>query len=141
MVKSHFPHGAHFTIGVGNPEVTIEEGEDKAERMSWEKLQRMKKWTYRWYQFEFGAGEGREVYTWRRTNDRWPRRLKNMELRVGKEEGGDLVAVWKGSHGMKVKRGSMFIKRRGGLKEEKKWELMVLLTGFSIIESYVKRTR
>ena len=140
VVKIHLPHGRHCTIGIGNPEMIIEEGGDKAERMVWEKLQTMKKWTYRWYQFEFGAEGEREVYTWRRTKDRWPRRLKDMELRVGKEEDGELVAIWRGSDGMKAKRGSFFIKKREGLKEEKKWELMVLLTGLSIIESYMRRS-
>lgn len=49
-------------------------------------------------------------------------------------------SLFGGSDGMKAKRGSFFVKRREGLKEEKKWELMVLLTGLSIIESYIRRS-
>jgi hypothetical protein len=107
IAKLHSQHSKFNTIGIGNPEAILEEGEDKAERMVWERLQRMKKWNYRWYEFEFGG----KVFTWRRTEDRWYKFLKNMELRAGKEEDGELVAAWRGSQRMNVKRGSFFIKR------------------------------
>ena len=139
VVKIHRPHGRHYTIGIGKPEALIEEGGDSGERMVWEDLQRLKKWSYRSYSFEFGAEGQREVYTWRRTIDGWGRRLKNMELRVGSDDDGELVAVWKGRKAVKVKNGSMFVKRREGFCEDGKWDLMVLLTGLSIIEGFVRR--
>ena len=108
--------------------------------MVWERLHRMKKWSYRWYEIEFGG----QVYTWRRTEDRWPACLKDMELRAGREEGGELVGAWKGSTRMNVKRGSFFLKRgdEGVVEDErKKFEAVVLLTGLAIIECYVRRSR
>ena len=141
VVKIHPPHGRHFTIGIGYPGALIDEGGVRAERMVWEDLHRVKKWTYRLYQFEFGGEGQREVYTWRRTDEGWSKRMKSMELRVGKDgDEGDLVAVWRGSKGVKVKSGSMFVKRRGEFQEDGKWDLMVLLTGLSIIESFVRRS-
>ena len=82
---------------------------------------------------------------WRRTNNRWPNRLRDMELRVGEEEEGELVAVWKSSESMKVRRGSMFVKPgvegEGAeeSEEERRWSVMVLLTAFTIIEAYIRR--
>jgi hypothetical protein len=140
IAKLHSQRSKFNTIGIGNPEAILEEGGDKAERMVWERLQRMKKWSYRWYEFEFGG----KVFTWRRTEDRWYKILKNMELRAGKEEDGELVAAWRGSQRMNVKRGSFFIKRKDeqvGEYEWKRFEVMVLLTGLAIIEAYRRRSR
>jgi hypothetical protein len=140
VVKLHSQHSMHHTIGVGNPEALLKEGEDKTERMIWERLQRVKKWNYRWYELEF---EG-QVYTWRRTADRWYKHLKNMELRVGREEDGKLVAVWKGSTRINVKRGSFFLRRREeGVDEDeaRRFEVVALLTGLAIIEAYMRRAR
>lgn len=128
------------TIGIGNPDLLLEEGDDKSERMIWERLQRMKKWDFRWYEIEFAG----QVYTWRRTEDRWPKFLKDMELRVGREEDGVLIAVWKGSTRMNVKRGSFFIRRKEEGRDESEWkrfEAVVLLTGLAIIEGYRRRSR
>jgi hypothetical protein len=140
VVNLHSQHSKFHTIGVGDPGTILEDGGNKDGRMVWERLQRMKKWSYRWYEFEF---EG-QVYTWRRTEDRWPVCLKDMELRVGREEGGELVGVWRGSTRMNVKRGSFVLKRsdEGMVEyERKRFEAVVLLTGLAIIECYVRRSR
>jgi hypothetical protein len=140
IVKLGSQRAKFNTIGIGNPEAVLEEGGDKSERMVWERLQRMKKWSFRWYEFEFGG----QVYTWRRTKDRWPKILKNLELRVGKEEDGELIAVWKGSTRMNVKRGSFFIRWKDEAVDEREWkrfEAVMLLTGFAIIEGYRRRSR
>lgn len=136
----HSKHAKFHTIGIGNPDAIMEDDRDENERMVWERLQRMKKWSYRWYEFEFGG----QVYTWRRTADRWLRSLRDMELRVGKKEDGELVAAWRGTSRMNVKRGSFFIKRRDeGVEgvEGDRFETMTLLTGLAIIEGFMRRAR
>ena len=100
----------------------------------------MEKWKYRCYEFEFLG----EVYTWRRTEDRWYKHLKDMELRMGREEEGRLVAAWRGCTRINVKRGSFYLERRGdgvSKEEESKFEVVVLLTGLAIIEAYRRRAR
>jgi len=67
-----------------------------------------------------------------------------MELRAGKEEDGELIAAWKGSTRMNVKRGSFFIKWKDEGVNEREWkrfEAAMLLTGFAIIEGYRRRSR
>ena len=140
VVQLHSQRSMHHTIGIGNPETLLEEGGDKTDRVIWERLRRKTKWNYRWYELEF---EG-QVYTWRRTADRWYKHLQDMELRVGKEEDGKVVAVWKGSTRMNVKRGSFFLRRREeGVDEEeaRRFEVVALLTGLAIIEAYRRRAR
>lgn len=149
--------GRHV-IGLGDPDAIFSEGE-REERIVWEDMQRVREEKFAWktYVFEFESGGGlRKKYTWRKTKmglgvSRIGMFTKQMELRVSDPEAvntGELVAKWQGSSKVYMKQGSLFIKRRTGRDgdgdeemEEKRWELMVLLTLFAIIETAVRRNR
>lgn len=136
-------HTRGFTIGIGNPADELE-----GSPITWEKLERPEKYSHKIYHFDFGTGERRTTYTYRKTNGRTGR-LKSMELRTGgiDKEDGQLLAKWLGSSSWHMKDGSLFIARsgqdqnapRGG--EANEWEIMVCLTTFAIIESQHRRSK
>jgi hypothetical protein len=139
-------HRRGFAIGLGDPA-----GEIEGKQMIWERLERPEKYSHKIYHFDFGAGAQRTTYTYRKSYGVLGR-LKSMELRAGgvDEEDGQLLAKWVGSSSWTMKAGSLFIaytaKSRQDHnaprdKESKKWEMMVCLTTFAIIESQVRRSR
>ncbi|KAJ6137695.1 hypothetical protein N7471_004181 [Penicillium samsonianum] len=139
-------HRRGFTIGLGDPA-----GEIEGKQMIWERLERPEKYSHKIYYFDFGAGAQRMTYTYRKSY-RALGRLKSMELRAGgvDEEDGQLLAKWVGSNSWKMKAGSLFIAytAKSGQdhnaardEETKKWEMMVCLTTFAIIESQVRRSK
>jgi hypothetical protein len=139
-------HRRGFTIGLGDPA-----GEIEGKQVIWEKLERPEKYSHKVYYFNFGTGEARRTYTYRKTY-RTLGRLKGMELRAGgvDEEDGQLLAKWVGSSSWMMKNGSLFIAStaKNGQdhnaprdEETKKWEMMVCLTTFAIIESQVRRSK
>jgi hypothetical protein len=141
-------HSRGATIGLGDPDAVIEEGRKSGQRMIWEKLERLHKWNHNAYYFEYGSGEERKVYTYRKKFNRWCV-FKSIELRLGGLEAveGELVAKWVGTSKWLLKPGSLFIKREfGDQKSEvpaketgKDWEMMVMLTMLTIIESQARR--
>jgi len=144
----HSLHSKFHTIGLGDPNALYREDYfevgERRERMVWERITRNKKWSYNSYTFSYAAADGeRKTYTWRRTVDRWYKQLKEMELRAGsvEEVEGEVLAVWKGTNRWNVKRGSLFIRKgeEGDEKEKKRWEVMVILTAFAIIENFQRR--
>ena len=142
VVKLHHMHAREFVVGVGDPHVVAEDGQQG--EAVWESLRRGEKWRHISHTFEFGSGKDRRVYTWRRTVKYWSNYVKDMELRVGgmKEKDGDLVALWTGSCWHNLKKGTLFLKDRDGDSEEvRKWEVMVVLTAMAIIENAVRRSR
>ena len=139
-------HLRGFTIGLGDPA-----GELEGKQMIWEKLERPGKYSHKIYNFDFGTGPQRTTYTYRKSYGVLGR-LKSMELRAGgvDEEDGQLLAKWVGSSSWTMKAGSLFIactaksgQDHNALRDEetKKWELMVCLTTFAIIESQVRRSK
>ncbi|KAJ5455862.1 uncharacterized protein N7458_004126 [Penicillium daleae] len=139
-------HRRGFTIGLGNPA-----GEIEGKQMEWERLERPKKYSHKIYYFDFGTGAQRMTYTYRKSYGVLGR-LKSMELRAGgvDDEDGQLLAKWVGSSSWTMKTGSLFIAHtaKSGQdhnaprdEEAKKWEIMVCLTTFAIIESQVRRSK
>jgi hypothetical protein len=145
VAKFHV-RGLDYTIGLGNPA-----GEIEGKGITWEKLTRLGKYTHKVHYFSIGSAEQRRTYTYRKQYTRF-KRLKTMELRAGgiEDEKGELLARWVGTSKLSMKRGSLFIKRIGlkgqepdaPLDEEaRKWEIMVCMTAFTIIESQVRRSK
>ncbi|KAF7179358.1 hypothetical protein CNMCM7691_008291 [Aspergillus felis] len=143
VVKMHL---RGFTIGLGDPAKEIE-----GTPMVWEKLERPEKYGHKVYHFDFGTGAQRMTYTYRKSY-RVLGRLKSMELRAGgiDKEDGQLLAKWVGSSSWTMKAGSLFIANmaKSGQdhsahldEEAKKWEIMVCLTAFAIIESQHRRSK
>jgi hypothetical protein len=139
-------HRRGFTIGLGDPA-----GEIEGKQMIWEGLERLQKYSHKVYYFDFGTGAARKTYTYRKTYGVLGR-LKSMELRAGgiDQEDGPLLAKWVGSSSWTMKAGSLFIAdtAKNGQdhnaprdEETKKWEVMVCLTTFAIIESQVRRSK
>lgn len=139
-------HGRGFTIGVGDPAREIE-----GKQMIWERLERPEKYGHKIYYFDFGTGVQRMTCTYRKSNG-FLGKLKTIELRAGgiDEEDGRLLAKWVGSSSRKIKEGSLFIPytAKSGQdhnaisdEETKKWEIMVCLTTFAIIESQFRRRK
>jgi hypothetical protein len=139
-------HRRGFTIGLGDPA-----GEIEGKPMLWEDLERPEKYSHKVYHFDFGRGAYRMTYTYRKSYGVLGR-LKGMELRTGGvgQEDGELLAKWVGSSSWTMKTGSLFIAnmaKRGQdpnahLNEEaKKWEIIVCLTAFAIIESQHRRSK
>jgi hypothetical protein len=103
------------------------------------------------YNFEFGTGATRRSYTYRKSYGVL-KKLKGMELRAGgvDKEDGQLLAKWVGNNSWKMKNGSLSIARPSESLQElnetrdeqfEKWEIMVCLTTFSIIESQFRRSK
>lgn len=140
-------HLRGFTIGLGDPA-----GELEGKQVIWERLERPEKYSHKIYHFDFGTGQQRKTYTFRKCNGRTGR-LKSMELRAGgiDEEDGQLLAKWVGSSRWNMKNGSLFIADRSRMgnnhlsqlqgEDITKWEIMVCLTTFAIIESQVRRSK
>ncbi|KAJ5762893.1 hypothetical protein N7533_001574 [Penicillium manginii] len=141
-------HMRGFTIGLGDPA-----GEIEGKQIIWEKLERPEKYSHKVYHFDFGKGEQRSTYTFRKATGRTGR-LKSMELRVGgvDEEDGKLVAKWVGSSRWNMKNGSLFVadtvkreqdSKQNALREgdANDLEMIVYLTTFAIIESQVRRSK
>jgi hypothetical protein len=139
-------HRRGFTIGLGDPA-----GEIEGKQMIWERLERPEKYSHKVYYFNFGTGAARMTYTYRKSYGVLGR-LKSMELRAGgvDEEDGQLLAKWVGSSSWTMKAGSLFIaytakngQGHNTPRDEgtKKWEMMVCLTTFAIIESQVRRSK
>jgi hypothetical protein len=118
--------------GISDPEVILEEGDHKSERMIWERLQRMKKRNYRWYEIEFA----RVVVYMEENGGSMAEVLERYGIRLRKEEDRQLIAIWNGSTRMNLKRGSFFIRRKETTEESewKRFETLVPLTGLAIIE-------
>lgn len=139
-------HLRGFTIGLGDPAKEIE-----GKHVIWEKLERPEKYSHKVYHFDFGKGEDRMTYTFRKSTGRTGR-LKSMEVRTGgvDQEDGELVAKWVGSSRWNMKNGSLFLADRMKSGEEKSavgevhasdLEVMVYLTTFAVIESQVRRSK
>jgi hypothetical protein len=139
-------HIRGFTIGLGDPA-----GEIQGKGMTWERLERPEKYSHKVYNFEFGTGATRRSYTYRKSYGVL-KKLKGMELRAGgvDKEDGQLLAKWVGNNSWKMKNGSLSIARPSESLQElnetrdeefEKWEIMVCLTTFSIIESQFRRSK
>ncbi|KAJ5819292.1 hypothetical protein N7474_004883 [Penicillium riverlandense] len=139
-------HLRGFTIGLGDPA-----GEIEGKQMIWERLERPEKYSHKIYYFDFGTGAQRMTYTYRKSHGALGR-LKSMELRAGgvDEEDGQLQAKWVGSSSWKIKEGSLLIAYTAKSEQDhnppsdeetKKWEIMVCLTTFAIIESQFRRSK
>jgi hypothetical protein len=119
------------TVGIGDPESNINS-------MVWESLSRTSKWTHSTYQFEYIFGEeGRKSFIWKRLCPKVFDDQGDMELfEDGKPDvilaRYDSVGVFKWK-----KRGRMLI--LDGYGDD--WELMVLLTGLSLVELSRRRAR
>ena len=147
VVKLH-PRG--FTFGLGDPAADKREGEE----MIWEESKRPKTFSHRVHQFDFGTGAQRRTYTYRKSYSVL-KRLKGIELRAGgveeEEAEGPVLAKWVGGKSKwTMKAGSLLIRRTGmedrnqdvpSDEKAKKWEVMVCLTTFGIIESQLKRRK
>ena len=147
-------HVRGFTVGLGDPDKLIEDGGKGGERMVWEKLEKPEKWNHKVYYFEYGSGEERKMYTYRKIVNRIGA-LLSMELRLGGVEAveGELVAKWVRGSKWLVMSGNLFIKRRelrehGSEstgketgKESNDWELMIMLSVFGIIENRARSGR
>lgn len=136
-------HRRGFTIGLGNPG-----GELEGKHMTWERLERPEKYSHKVYYFDFGTGEQRMRYTYRKSYGVLGR-LKTMELRAGgvDEENGQLLSKWVGNSSWSMKSGSLFIAsaaRNGQGKnahDDREWERMICLTTFAIVESQHRRSK
>lgn len=138
-------HLRGFTIGLGDPA-----GEIEGKEVVWEKLERPEKYSHKVYHFDYGKGEQRTTYTFRKTNGRTGR-LKSMELRVGRpdREDGELVAKWIGSSRWNMRHGSLFVAdtTKGGAnqsaaqRDTSDFDIVVWLTTFSVIESQYRRSK
>lgn len=139
-------HLRGFTIGLGDPA-----GEIEGKPIIWEKLERPEKYSHKIYHFDFGKGEQRKTYTFRKSTGRTGR-LKSMELRIGgvDEEDGELVAKWIGSSRWNMKNGSLFLadtvkkeQDQSAVREDhaNDLEIIVYLTTFAVIESQVRRSK
>jgi hypothetical protein len=128
---AHLSHFSTNTIGLGDPDSNINS-------VVWETLSRTSNWTHSTYQFEFIFGEeGRKSFIWQRTPSNPFDDQGNMELF---EDGkSDVILARYTSVGVfKWKnRGRMLIRDGYGGA----WELMVLLTGLSLIELSRRRAR
>jgi hypothetical protein len=137
-------HMHSITIGLGDPGNAPEEGGD-GKPMTWEELERPQKWRYNVYYFKYGSGAQRKTYTYRKTYTAL-KKLKTMELRVGgvEDEDGELVAKWVRGSKWGMKNGSLFIKKTVAADQEeeaKNWEVMVVVSVLSIVESQVRRSK
>ena len=110
----------------------------------------MSKWSHKTYEFEFESGGERTTYRWQWANRGFLGVPLDLELRVRSSESGEgeILALYKRADWKHFKRGTFFIKRRwdrvgedemAGGQEEKRWELMVLLTALAILEAAVRR--
>jgi hypothetical protein len=115
------------------------------EFMEWESLKQVTQWTNRVFEFEWGVGKERKKYTWLRTKQTFLGSMREVELRVGDraeaEAGGECLARWvREGLGTLVKNGNLYVKRRGvNGEEEKKWEIVTLITFLIVLESAVRR--
>lgn len=143
VVKMHL---RGFTIGLGDPAREIE-----GKPMIWERLERPEKYRHKVYYFDFGSREHRMTYTYRKSYGVLGR-LKSMELRTGgvDKEDGELLAKWVGRSSWTMKAGSLFVANVAKSSQDhnahldrdaKKWEIMVCLTAFAIIESQHRRSK
>jgi hypothetical protein len=137
-------------IGLGDPDAVFNEG-NRVERMVWERLQSMSKWSHKTYEFEFESCLGeRTTYRWQWANHGFLGVPLDLELRVRSSESGEgeILALYKRADWKHFKRGTFSIKRRwdrvgedemAGEQEGKRWELMVLLTALAILEGAIRR--
>jgi hypothetical protein len=115
------------------------------EFMSWETLKQVTKWTNRVFEFEWGVRRERKKYTWLRTKETFPGSMREIELRVGEraqaEAGGECLVRWvREDKGTLVKKGNLYVKRRGAnVEEEKMWESVALISFLIVLESAVRR--
>lgn len=128
----HFSWFGANTVGLGDPANPIE--------MVWEKLVGISKWTHSEYKFEFpfGADQKRTTFIWRRIKTRTFSDQGDMELVIeGKND--EVVADYVGFGLLESmeKRATVTIKH--GLGD--KLELMVWLTGLSLVELSRRRAR
>jgi hypothetical protein len=126
-------------IGLGDPSIEI--GPD---RIEWEELRRLKKWTHEKYGFEYGEKDERKKYEWRRIHGSWKALDGKPNLVLVEEgaakivKGADLasedfvLARYVVGPGMIPKPKGKFEIRQG---RDERWEAMVLLTGLTIIET------
>jgi hypothetical protein len=124
-------HTGPNTIGIGDPEKDINS-------MVWEKLSRTSKWTRATYQFGCMFGEeGRKSFIWQRVRSNPFDDQGNLELfEDGKPD--VILATFESVGVFKwKKRGRMLILEGYG----DAWELMVLLTGLSLIQLSRRRAR
>lgn len=127
-------------VGLGDP--NIEVGPDK---IIWEELKKLTKWTHKTYGFEWGERSERKKYEWRRTKqgawDTTPDLILvedgTRELKRG-EMGPEVLAQYMNKGILRWKKRGTFEIRKGG---NEKWETMVLLTGLTLIEGSRRRSR
>lgn len=119
------------TIGLGDPN-------SNASSMVWEQLSCVSKWTHATYQFEFIFGEeGRKSFIWNRLRQNPFDDQGDYELY---EEGKpDIILAKYVSVGVFKwkRRGKLYILDGCGYA----WELMVILTGLSLLELSRRRSR
>lgn len=148
-VKTHDFGIAEISKDGRNDETGMERVKTKdgtgEEFMSWETVKQATKWTNRVFEFEWGVGRERTTYTWLRTKESFPGSMREVELRVGDraqaEAGGECLVRWvREDNGTLVKKGNLYMKRRGAnAVEEKRWESVALITFLIILESAVRR--
>jgi hypothetical protein len=121
------------TVGLGDPD-------SDPSSVVWEKLVGTSKWTHSEYKFEFpfGPDQKRTTFIWRRVKTKAFSDQGDMELVIeGKED--DVLADYIGFGVLESlkKRAKVTIKNGQG----EKWELMVWLTGLSLVELSRRRAR
>jgi hypothetical protein len=129
----HFPCFGAKTIGLGDPRRDVN-------AMIWEKLSCTTKWTHAEYEFEFPFGDEhrRTKFRWRRTKTRVFSDQGDMELvKVGRED--DILASYVGFGLLDSLKKRAVVTIREGFGEQ--WELMVWLTGLSLVELSRRRAR
>lgn len=129
---AHLGVSGKHTVGLGDPNGNISS-------VVWEGLSRTsRKWSHRTYQFESLFGDkGRKVFVWKQAVPKPFDDQGNMELfEDGKE---DIVLAKYIGVGLfkRKKRGQMLIIDGYG----ETWELIVLLTGLSLVELARRRAR
>jgi hypothetical protein len=113
--------------------------------LNWENLRRTSKWTHATYEFSYTIDGERRRFIWQRTAQSIFADQPDMELREALEGGeqGKVLAVYIGCQGwVSKKRGEFYVRRR----EDSgyawgDWEMVLLITGFGIIEAARKRAR
>jgi len=140
-----------YDIGIGDPNALYQEG-DTENRMIWETVCKKSKIKNRIWEFRFGEGDKRRVFTWARAKkEKWNDLMKELRLWEGTREeieggGGKLVAVWRRTEEARrkwyMKNGKLCIRREfveeSGEMGGGKFGYMVLLSFLAVLE-YIAR--
>lgn len=132
---ANFPLFGTDTVGIGDPVTDLN-------AMVWEELKCTSRWTHDDYEFEFpflfaGRDDGGTRFKWRRTKTRVLHDQSDLELvRAGEE---DVVLASYVGFGLLEGKKRATLRIRAGFGET--WELMVLLTGLSLVELSRRRAR